>query len=79
MSRYFLAPIKNPTWKDFINRVGGIFAIFLIAILIAKFFFPGSETTAILIVGTAAIGVLVVQTVRHRQSAKKIKRRNKRK
>jgi len=79
MSKYFLGPIKNPTWKDFINRVGGFFAVLLIAILTAKAFFPGSEGTAAFIVCAAAFGVLSVQTIRHNLSVKKIKHRNKRK
>jgi len=79
MSRYFLGPIKNPTWKDFINRVGGFFAVLLIAILTAKAFFPGSEATAVIIVCAVAFVILSVQTIRHNLNAKKIKHRIKRK
>lgn len=79
MSRFFLGPIKNPTWKDFVIRVGGVSLLFIVGILTAKAFFPGSESIAIFIIGIV-VGVLVaIQTIRHNQNVKKTKHSSKKK
>jgi hypothetical protein len=75
MSRPFLAPIKHPTWKDFFVRVGGAFAVILLAILTAKAFFPGYEAASVLVVATILGATAVIQAVRHSLSKRKAKNR----
>jgi len=79
MSRYFLGPLKNPTWQDFVIRVGGVFVTFVVAILTAKTFFPGYESIAVLIVAGVGGVIVGVQTVRHNMNAKKTKHCTKKK
>jgi hypothetical protein len=51
----------NPTFWDFVVRVGGVLLAFALAILFARKYYPGHETTAVLIVGG---GILVLLAVR---------------
>jgi hypothetical protein len=74
MSRYFLGPIKNPTWKDFFVRVGGATAVIVAAILVTKLFFPGHEATALVSTALGLVALVAIQQIRHDRN-KKAKRR----
>ncbi|MCQ9377660.1 hypothetical protein [Methyloversatilis sp. XJ19-49] len=65
MRRHFLAPIKNPTWRDYFLRVGSALGVVVIAILGARTFFPGYEGVAVLLVAGLGISVAVIQGARH--------------
>jgi CDP-diglyceride synthetase len=65
MSRYFLGPIKNPTWKDFFIRVGGAVIAILVTILVSKAFFPEYQTTAAVATALGIAALAGVQELRH--------------
>jgi hypothetical protein len=52
----------NPTFWDFVVRVGGVFLAFALAILFARTYYPGHETMAVLIVGGGIFVLLVVRS-----------------
>lgn len=53
--------MKNSTSKDFAIHVGGFFLVYAVSILIAKFFFPGYESTAIFFVSGGVLMILLFQ------------------
>ncbi len=73
MSRLFLAPIKNPTWKDFAIRVGGAAAVIVVVIFGAKEFIPGHEGIAAIVASAVLIVFAGIQEVRHNMRKKKSK------
>jgi len=79
MTRLFLAPIKNPTWKDFFIRVGGALALIVVAILAAQAFMPESQGIAVIVVSAALIAFVAVQEVRHNRLRKQTKQSGSRK
>lgn len=66
--------MTNSTFGDFLLRVGGVFALFAAGILFAKAYYPGYETTAVLIVSVAVFAVLAVRHFR-RMAKRKLSRR----
>lgn len=70
MTRLFLGPIKNPTWKDFFLRVGGAFALFVVVILVAQAFIPESQGIPVIVVSTVLIAFVAIQEVRHNRRRK---------
>ena len=74
MSRYFLGPVKNPTWKDYFVRVGGAAAALIAAVLVSKVLFPGHEVTAWVAAALGLMALVVIQEIRHNIN-KKTKRR----
>jgi hypothetical protein len=73
MSRLFLGPIKNPTWKDFFIRVGGVLAVIVVVIFAAQEFIPGREGIAIIVASLVLIAFVGIQEVRHNMLKKKPK------
>jgi len=73
MSRYFLGPIKNPTLKDFIIRVGGALFAIVLVIFATKEFAPGHEGVAVIVASLLLIAFAVIQSVRHDLGEKKTK------
>lgn len=73
MSRLFLAPIKNPTWKDFVIRVGGAAAVIVVVIFGAQEFIPGHEGIAAIVASLVLITFVGIQEVRHNMHKKKSK------
>ncbi len=73
MSRLFLAPIKNPTWKDFVIRVGGVSAIIVVVIFGAQKFIPAYEGIAVIVVSLVLVVFVGIQEVRHNMYKKKSK------
>ncbi len=73
MSRLFLGPIKNPTWRDFFIRVGGALAVIVVVIFGAKEFIPGHEGIAVIVASLVLIAFVGVQEVRHNMFKKKSK------
>lgn len=73
MSRLFLGPIKNPTWKDFFIRVGGALAVIVVVIFGAQEFVPGHEGIAVIVASLVLIAFVGVQEVRHNMLKKKCK------
>jgi len=55
--------MSSPTLKAFVIRVGGVFGIFTLAILIAKAFFPGYEGVAVFVVAGSGFAVLLVRSL----------------
>jgi hypothetical protein len=66
--RFFLGPIENPTWKDFIIRVGGALALIAVVILASRQFIPGHEGIAAMIVSLGLVAFLGVQAWRQKRS-----------
>ena len=62
MTRLFLGPIKNPTWKDFFIRVGGALALIVVVILAAQAFIP--ESQGITVVSAVLIAFVAIQEIR---------------
>ena len=54
----------KPTWLNFLVRVGGVGAAFAGGILMAREFFPGSETFVVAGISAAVLGVLAVCEIR---------------
>lgn len=65
----FLVPIANPTWKDFVLRVGALAVVFILVIKTAQAFMPGHEGTAVMVVALAAIALAAVQEWRYKKRA----------
>jgi hypothetical protein len=53
--------MKQPTWSAFFLRVGGVSALFVAAILLAKEYYPGKEAYA---AGGTAAFVFVVLAIK---------------
>ena len=79
MSRLFLGPIKNPTWKDFVVRVGGAAAVIVVVIFGAQAFIPGHEGVAVIVASLVLIAFVGIQEVRHNMQKKKSKQGRSRK
>lgn len=75
MNRRFLGPIKNPTLKDFIPRVGGALAAIVLVIFATRAFAPGHEGVVVMIASLVLIAVAVIQSVWHDRSNKNTKQR----
>ncbi len=73
MTRLFLGPIKNPTWKDFFIRVGGALALIVLVILAAQAFIPESQGIAVIVVSAVLIAFVAIQEVRHSRRRKQTK------
>ena len=63
--------MTNPTFGDFLLRVGGVLALYAAGILFAKAYYPGYETTAVLVVSGAVFSVLVVRHFRRTAKRKR--------
>ena len=79
MTRLFLSPIKNPTWKDFFIRVGGALALIVVVIVAAQAFIPESQGIAVIVVSAVLIAFVAIQEVRHNWRRKQAKQGNSRK
>jgi negative regulator of sigma E activity len=79
MSRLFLGPIKNPTWKDFVARVGGAAAVIVVVIFGAQAFIPGHEGIAVIVASLVLIAFVGIQEVRHNMQKNKSKQGRSRK
>lgn len=53
--------MKEPTFFDFVVRVGGLAAVFAISILLTTVFFPGYESQVIVVI---ALFVVCVTSIR---------------
>lgn len=73
MSRLFLAPITNPTWKDFVIRVGGAMVFITVVIFGAQEFIPGHEGIAVIVASLVLIAFVGIQELRHNKKKKKSK------
>lgn len=73
MTRLFLGPIKNPTWKDFFIRVGGALALIVVVILAVQAFIPESQGIAVIVVSAVLIAFVAIQEVRHNRRQKQAK------
>ncbi len=69
-----LFQMTTPTFGDFLLRVGGVSALFTVGILFAKAYYPGHETTAVLVVSVLVFAYLAVRHFR-RMSKRKLSRR----
>ena len=54
-----LPNMSHPTWADFVLRVGGAALAIVVAILIAKVYFPGHEATAAVLASASVVAVAV--------------------
>lgn len=79
MTRLFLGPIKNPTWKDFFIRVGSALALVVVVILAAQAFIPESQGIAVIVVSALLIAFVAIQEVRHKRRQKQAKQGSSRK
>lgn len=79
MTRLFLGPIKNPTWKDFFIRVGGALALIVVVILVAQAFIPESQGIAVIVASAALIAFVAMQELRHHRRRKQTKQGGSRK
>ena len=59
--RLFLGPIANPTWWDFLRRVGGALTLVAAVILVARELAPGYVGIAVLVVCTGLVALAAVQ------------------
>lgn len=73
MSRFFLGPVKNPTWKDFVFRVGGAAVVIVAVIFGTRAFIPGHEGIAVIVASLVLIALVAIQEVRHNMHKKKTK------
>lgn len=73
MSRFFLGPIKHPTWKDFVFRVGGAFAVIVVVIFGARAFIPEHVGIAVIVTSLLLIAFVAMQEVRQNMARKKSK------
>lgn len=73
MTRIFLGPVKNPTWKDFFIRVGGALALIIAVNIAAQAFIPGSQGIAVIVASTVVIAFVAIQEVRHNRRRKQTK------
>ena len=73
MTRLFLGPIKNPTWKDFFIRVGGAAALIVVVIFAAQAFIPESQGIAVIVVSAVLIAFVAIQEIRHDRRRKQAK------
>ena len=79
MTRLFLGPIKNPTWKDFFIRLGGALALIVVVILAAQAFIPESQGITVIVVSAVLIAFVAIQEIRHNRSRKQTKQGSARK
>jgi len=70
MSKLFLGPIKNPTWKDFVIRVGGAMAVILLVAFSVKAFTPEYVGITVIITSLLLIAFVGIQEVRHNMHKK---------
>lgn len=69
--------MNEPTLLQYLVRVGGVGAIFVIAILITTKFFPGWESYVVLAISGLGILLLIIRDiVRKKIGNKKSRRRN---
>ena len=73
MSRLFFGPIKNPTWRDFVVRVGGAAVVIVVVILAAQALIPGREGVAVIAASAVLVAFAAIQEVRHNRYKKKSK------
>jgi hypothetical protein len=59
------------SFDKYISRVGGISLAYFVAILLAKFFYPGSELIAIFVVSGFAILFLIIEALKKRRNSQK--------
>lgn len=74
MSRYFLGPIKHPTCKDFVFRVGGAFAVIVVVIFGARAFIPEHVGIAVIVTSLLLIAFVTMQEVHHNIARKQSKK-----
>ena len=79
MTRLFLGPIKNPTWKDFFIRVGGALALIVVVIFAAQEFIYESQGIAVIAVSAVLVVFVSIQEVRHNRRRKQAKQGSSRK
>lgn len=63
--------VNEPTLSSFIIRVGGVLAIFVIAILITTEFFPGYEGYVVLVISGLGIFFLSAKEIMERSNRTK--------
>ncbi|MBZ0069196.1 MAG: hypothetical protein K8F26_10335 [Thiobacillus sp.] len=74
MSKFFLGPVKNPTWKDFVIRVGGAMAFIVVVIFSAKEFIPEHVGISVIVTSLVLIAFVGIQEVRHNMHKKTSKK-----
>jgi hypothetical protein len=73
--RFFMGPVKNPTWKDFVVRVGGASAVVAAGILASREFMPGYEGITAIVISVALIAFVGVQEWRQQKARREESRR----
>jgi len=63
--------MKQPTWLDFLLRVGGVFALFAAGILIERALFPGGDSYAVGVVSALIFSVLAIREFTRTKRAKR--------
>ena len=73
--RFFLGPIENPTWKDFVVRVGGALGVIVAVILASRAYFPGYEAIAAVVVSVGLTAFVGVQEWRQQKARREERKR----
>lgn len=55
-----MSSMSKPTWSSYFLRVGGVFAIFAVAIMVTRELFPGNE--GYVVIGISTFGILALAT-----------------
>lgn len=66
--------MSEPTWSSYFLRVGGVFAIFAVAIMVTREFFPGNE--GYVVIGISAFGIFALAMKELRSRKRKRAARN---
>ena len=73
--RFFLGPIKDPTWKDFVVRVGGALVLIAAVILASREFFPAYQGIALIVVSVGIVVFAGVQDWRQKKARRAERKR----
>lgn len=70
--RFFLGRVGNPTWKDFIIRVGGASAVLATVVVASREFIPGHVGIAVIVASVMLIAFVVLQEWRQQKARRKV-------
>jgi len=63
--------MRKATWSEYVWRVGGLGAIYVAAILAARVWLPGYESTFVLVITGVVLVTLILQSIRKTIKAKR--------
>lgn len=69
--RFFLGRLENPTWKDFVIRVGGASVVLATVVVASREFIPDHVGIAVIVASVMLIAFVTLQEWRQQKARRK--------